>query len=774
MSIFKFKLFDNEPEKTAEQPTDTDQKKKKPEKSLKFSAGEIYRVMNRTGWGAYEAYVRMLDMLELFKVSTGEEIVRDALWDDYRIRDAEHLVSTGSYLSSLSDPGMSEKEFRRLFYRKKQRAAIKALQKGHLTLGQLADFLRIELPESLLPNIDEDVSGRIATAYRIRKNDIFLCTGKKYVLPDTVKSKSPLCIIGPREFEESFRDTGIPFIPCAYLRSKVLDLSEIWCSRFPAKVLTVSGSIGKTTTTEMIALVAGQNTNMFRKEGNQNTTWQISSFVYDLKPEHEVYVQECSGSYPGQLESSSRMIHPDVFVLTNIGQGHIGKYGGRQEYLLYEKVSMHRQAADGATGIINLDDPLLSRIQYKHRVLTYSMNDSSADFYSDNIKEQDGTISFDVVEKGYGRTPVILNVCGRHNVYNALSAFAAGVVLGIDRDAIVRSLACFRTKGLRQNLTYIGGRHLYLDCYSATVESMEIGMRTLETISVPEGGRKIACLGDIPALEDTEAGHRTVGRMVADVNTADLTIFYGEDMRFAYEEASERGVNCLHITQRKDIVDYLINNTDERDLVMFKASHKVAFQWVLDDLFGTAFYPHDELANGSPVYTEDGIKYRCVEEYGACAAIEDMTIEELTLPSCCRDYPVRVYAGKNLSGISSAEESSLRKIVLQPPLMGIEDYAFRNLTGLEEVIFPDTMKYIGAGAFSGCTGLSAVELTGCTTIDSMAFAGCTGLKKVMLPASLKTISDDAFDPDTDAAFECPQGSYACEWAKGKGYKVISA
>ena len=97
MSIFKFKLFDNEPEKTAEQPTDTDQKKKKPEKSLKFSAGEIYRVMNRTGWGAYEAYVRMLDMLELFKVSTGEEIVRDALWDEYRIRDAEHLVSTGSY-----------------------------------------------------------------------------------------------------------------------------------------------------------------------------------------------------------------------------------------------------------------------------------------------------------------------------------------------------------------------------------------------------------------------------------------------------------------------------------------------------------------------------------------------------------------------------------------------------------------------------------------------------------------------------------------------------
>ena len=754
-------------------------KNEKDQKSyLVPTPGNIRTAMQATGWNAYTAYC-MLHAISKAQGVSFQDVVQNKLWNDDKYSQACQIAA-GECVNALplregSEALLDEASFEEFFYTKKQLESIRAIREGRLTLKILFQFLKLDLSHLDRINLDRnaDISDKINyTLAGVVPGDVFFCIRKGNVNVDAILRHKPACVITGPGFQKQLEGLEIPVISRIFLRSYLIELSALWKTNYPGKTVAITGSVGKTTTTEMIGQVLSAERKVFRAIGNQNTTDQIAQFVFKLKPDTDAFVQECSGSYLSQLENSAQVIRPDCFVVTNVGNGHIGNYRGKVELLLYEKIALDRNAAPGAVGVINWDDERLKHVRYQHPIIRCAIRDKSADLVGENVVERDGILSFDVVENNTGgrRTHVVLNVCGEHNVYNALSAFAVGLQMGLSRDVIVEALSSYKPRAVRQNLVWLSGQHVYIDCYSVTVESMETAMRVMETISVHEGKKKIAVLSDVPDLGDgSEEMHRKIGRMVAEVNSADKVFFYGPESKAAMEEAAAAKVDCRHTEDRATLEQWLREEADSTGLIAFKASHKYALQWVLDDLFGTAFYAYDELTIRAPRETVDKAYYKCIENYGSVLMSADKVTKTINFPETVRELPVRIV------GRSAFQGGALSAAELPAQLKTIADGAFRDCRELQSVSFPASLCFIGAGAFSGCKALEELDLSkGCCTIGAEAFRDCSALKCVRLPENLKTISDTAFDADTQAVFHCPAGSYAEQWAKANGKTVVSS
>ena len=725
---------------------------KKTANAMKITAKSIRRVMDRSGWTSYEAFCHMCEIAQ----ETGKtfrEIAKDGDWRDYRADRAAMKVGAMP-LKAVPAPVLSEEAFSKLFYTSKQRKAMAQIRRGNITAQVLCDWFDIKLPDEIMA-MEGDLTPKLAFQLSSAKDGaIFLCAPEKYIKKDSLERAKPAVVVGYPSYKETVEEAGIPFVPCPMVGSYIMDMTEIHRKSKKARVVCITGSVGKTTTTGMITGVVGAAKKMHANTGNQNTTWQVADFTIRLKDDHEVYVQECSGSFPHQMEKTSHIVRPDIFVLTNIGNGHIGRYGGKQERLLFEKTALDRHASEGAVGVVNWDDPLLKTISYDHPVRGFAVEDASADYHAENIVIENGQIRFDVVEKDGTRTPVTLNIVGSHNVYNALAAFAVGVELGIDRAAIAGSLEDFETEGARQNLTVYGGRKMYIDCLSATEESMRSAVQTVSTIDVPEGNRKILVLADVMMLGDeSEAVHRRIGTMVAEVGRADEVLFYWDSMRYACEEAKARGVNCRFTDKKEELERWLKEDTKPGDLIAIKAGHATGCLSVVDDLVGTGLFVHDKFTQYEPVVKEGDMSFRCIGDcegigyYGAALIKADKSAADVVIPAEADGNPVRFVDMGVFSGAKA------ERVTIPEGVTGIGSGAFRKCKGLKEVSFPSTLKYIGPHAFAGCESLEEADLSGgCVTIDDAAFEDCLSLKKVILPEGILTVREDAIEEHTDIVY----------------------
>ncbi len=724
----------------------------------------IRAVMGKTGWDHYEAITR----LEALKAEKGIPfmlLAKADIWRDYKSGCADKIAAymNGQGAAPALPEQIDRERIDNMFFSERQKRAIQQIKSGVITFQTIADYLQVDIPDELLKR-EDNLVGKIAFRPTHCKPDgVFFCVEKKYVNPERVKKQKPLCIIGYPKAEAAFAETGVPFVPCRYIGTYVLDMSHLWRKNFDAKVIGISGSVGKTSTSDMVGRVTGAGKRMYKIEGNQNTTWQISGIVYNLKPEHEVYLQEASGSFLGQLERSSRILEPDIFIITNIKNVHLEKYDGRKEFLLYEKTALDRHAAPGAIGVINWDDPLLKKAPYQHKIVSYAMEDPNADFYSDSIVEKDGQVLFDVLEKDGRRTPVVLNAVGLHNVSNALAAFAVGVALGIDRETIVKAIATYKTSGVRQNLTWLGGQHVYLDCYNASEDSIKGILRTMGTIGVAEGKRKIAVLGDVLELGAiSEESHRRIGQAVAELGTVDEAFFYGPESRFAYEECAKAGVPCRHTTDSAELIRWIKEDTKDQDLLCYKASHGMKFSYVLDEVYGTDYYLVDETTINAKSATDSGLSFKVVEDYGCSVTGVKQSEATMSIPTKIGDVPVRTIGRGAFKNARAAE------IYLPSSVECIAQGAFENAKTLKEIVLPGA-KYIGDRAFANCKELTSAAIAeGCLHIGEQAFADCPALRVIAIPDSIRQIEENAFDGSEQVSIICGKDSYAAAYAARHG------
>ncbi len=632
-----------------------------------------------------------------------------------------------------------------------------------LTMRMLVELFDLDVPAGFADDVDEPYPSLASSVFTSGVGSLYFASARE-LTPDVVDR---LLGRGVRAFvSDAVVHDGRGEPVRQAFADNPRDVFEAACAwiarRYSVTTVAITGSVGKTSTKEMIRRVCDSALSVHYSTGNHNGPAQVARYAQNLTDKHDVFIQETGAAYPGIVDRGARILRANAFVLTNIGLNHVGNYGGSQERLLADKLSHDRHMPDDGVAFLNVDDPKLREVELTHRIISYAVDAREADYFAENVIEEEGAVHFQVVESSSGeRTPVVVNAVGRHNVSNAVVAFAVGRWLDIPVRKIVEGIASYEGEGLRQNLTEIGGRRVLVDCYNASEVAIGSTADALQAISVPDGGRRIYVVADIDdKLGDvTEEVHRRVGVALAEADGIDRFYLFGAHAAWIAEELVARGRDAVATTDREELNAALRDDLREEDIVAFKGGQQMALSITIDALFGTAFVlsDGDVLEKRGTNISDGGVTYRIIDEYGAQLRKVHPEFPGTSLVVASEVDGAPVY----LVGRSACSNSPLVEVSIPEPVRTLARAAFFRSRALAEVNLPGTLLHIGPSAFNGCSSLREVVVPdGVTTIGHRAFFRCTSLERLVLPASVRTIEPEAFRGCTAVTIECPTGSHA--------------
>ena len=594
-----------------------------------------------------------------------------------------------------------------------------------MTIGDIFEVLEEEIPEKYMYLKDVSVNKICARSFEVARGDVMFFrepfNDPNDGEPKTLEERMPIvdkAMSRGARFIFSYGPLGddIPHIVLDNCREAHIKICAHLRRMHEVRTIGITGSVGKTSTKDMLYNVLNEKYATFKNLRNSNTQVNIAMHIQNFKSSYEVYIQEIGGGRPGGASRHSRMILPEATVVTNIGEAHLGNYGTKEK-TMESKLGIIDGMDENGTLYLNGDDPLLRTANVNAKTVFYAVDNKEADYYADNIVEYDGYTEFEIVH-GDHRVPARVNVLGVYNVLNAVLCYAIGKSFKLTDEEITRGLLKFETSGMRQNLIQVAGYNLFVDCFNASPASIESSLSVLDSLQTD--GRKIAVIGDVTGMaEMTEQVHKEIGDIVISHNP-DLLVCYGEESKYVYDIAVANGKTAIHITSEKELMRLLKEDVQLGDVVLFKGSSKTLLSERIDEVYGTRL---------SDIRYEDGFKYKRVRIRGV------------------RYYIFERYASIYNTILTGAATSvHLSKKVRGVPVYAIADGAFADLESLVDVDIPSTVRHIGAGAFAGCGDLETIDLSkGVKYIDEGAFAACSSLKNVKLGPSLMHIADQAFE-----------------------------
>ncbi len=364
------------------------------------------------------------------------------------------------------------------------------------------------------------------------------------------------------------------------------DIGKFLRSRMNIPVVAVTGSLGKTTTRELIAAVLSVKYKVFRTPGNSNSQVGVPVALSEVSSDDQICVIELGMSEPGELTKIARIAAPDTAVITNVGVTHIEQLGSR-ENILKEKLSIQDGMKYGSVLIVNADNDMLENISARDGILTFRVGTRpDCSLTASDIELKDGNAEFTVRFKDMNAR-VKLGVPGIHNVTDALEAIAVGLNYGITLEEAAEGLSSFRGFSHRQQqyAGKCGDKDILIldDSYNASPASVMAALDTFKETG--KGRRHIAVLGDMKELGDeAEKFHREVGKHAA-YSGLDVLFTTGENcayltaaVRDAYsdEDAPEKEMPYIcEFPDTEELKKALIQELREGDYVLFKGGNAV-------------------------------------------------------------------------------------------------------------------------------------------------------------------------------------------------------
>lgn len=334
----------------------------------------------------------------------------------------------------------------------------------------------------------------------------------------------------------------------------------------------VTGSVGKTTTREMIATALSAGKKVFKTGKNYNSQIGVPITLSEMSNDFDVAVLELGMNVPGELELISKMAQLSMAVITNIGVAHI-EYFGTSENICKEKMTITKGLKEDGILFLNGDDPLL----YEYRELTgypyvlYGTREE-CEYRAVNVRMENGKYCFDFIYHGK-KVPVVLSVLGMHNVINAAGALAVADRSGVSVEDAAKALSTFTGFQNRLQIYKIKGYTLIDDTYNASPDSMKAGITVLTGMDEP--GRKIAVLGDMFELgKNAPMYHYEVGEFAAKQQIDELLLIgeLAKNIGAALED-SQCAIKQTYFDSNEGIANYLNKTLSEGDVVYLKASN---------------------------------------------------------------------------------------------------------------------------------------------------------------------------------------------------------
>ena len=357
--------------------------------------------------------------------------------------------------------------------------------------------------------------------------------------------------------------------------------------RWGRPVVAVTGSVGKTSTKEMIAATLATSYRVRKSVGNLNNQYGLPLSLLRLEESDQVGVFELAMSHAGEIAQLARIAQPETGVVTCVSQVHLEFFSGIEEIARAKQELIYALPANG-TAVLNADDPLVARFgqQFAGQTISFGI-EQPANFRARDItgSTQGGRpgVRFRLEWAG-DPLEVALPLLGRHQVLNALAAVATAHSLGIAPDGAASALMAFRPLKMRGELLEVNGVSILNDCYNSNPRALELMLETLAR--APARGRRIAVLGEMlelgPASDEL---HRQAGRRAA--AAADHVVGVRGHARFLVEGAAAAGLDRGRLAffgSAAEAGDYVASLVQPGDLVLFKGSRGVRLEDALSKL----------------------------------------------------------------------------------------------------------------------------------------------------------------------------------------------
>ncbi|NJL81790.1 MAG: UDP-N-acetylmuramoyl-tripeptide--D-alanyl-D-alanine ligase [Chloroflexaceae bacterium] len=347
-------------------------------------------------------------------------------------------------------------------------------------------------------------------------------------------------------------------------------LAQWWRDRFEIPAIAVTGSVGKTTTKELIAAVLQTQGSVLKTQANYNNEIGVPKTLLGLREYHDYAVIEMAMRARGEIALLSQIARPTIGVITNVGTAHIGRLGSR-EAIAAAKCELLAEMPKSSIAVLNGDDPLLlatAKQVWSGEVLTYGL--------------EGGDLQGEIQDTGYLRLcgqRLPLPLPGRHNALNYLAALAVAKCLGIDWSGLMEGVVVNLPKGRSQRYVLSGDVVILDETYNAGLESM---LAALDLLKETPGERHIAVLGTMKELgEQAEVLHRQVGNKAKALQLDYLLVLVDERAAEGIL-AGAAGMERSGFSDRDSLVKYLLTLVKTGDRILFKASNSVGLHWVVE------------------------------------------------------------------------------------------------------------------------------------------------------------------------------------------------
>ena len=354
-------------------------------------------------------------------------------------------------------------------------------------------------------------------------------------------------------------------------------IAKAYREKFDIPFVGISGSVGKTSTKEIIASVLAEHFHTHKTQGNFNNALGVPITLFALEETHTAAVIEMGISDFGEMSILAEMAQPDIAVLTNVGKCHLENLKDL-EGVLKAKTEMLKYLKKGGTVVLNGDDVNLRKAEIPEgaAVIYYGLGGDN-DIFATDIKSDHESFTDFTVHTKEGEFKARINSLGNHMVQNALAAVAVAKTLGLTEKEIVDGLENYRTIGGRANIIKTEKLIIIDDCYNANPESMKASLKTLSNFD----GRRVALLGDMKELGEKEKElHFEIGSLAAELNL-DLIITVG-DLALEMYKAARPKIDAEWYQSIEEAKLYMYENLTIGDTVLVKASHSMKFDELVE------------------------------------------------------------------------------------------------------------------------------------------------------------------------------------------------
>ena len=365
--------------------------------------------------------------------------------------------------------------------------------------------------------------------------------------------------------------------PLTALQSLAAHVRRQWGKR----VVAVTGSAGKTTTKEAIAVALGAKFNVLRSEGNLNNGFGLPLQLLRLEPEHEVAVVEMGMNRPGEIAALARIAAPDWGVVTNVGTAHIENFADGQDGIARAKFELVDALPSTGVVFLNCDDPYVSQFgrNFPGRVVYFGSGPCADPQLLEVVEDLAGLhVRF---RAGEHEGQFTLQLLGAHNALNALAGLAVALEAGVAPEAAAAALQSLTSGDKRGQVIEIDGATILNDCYNSNPEALRSMIRTLAT---RPARRRILLAGEMLEMgEHGPALHTACGRAAAEAGL-DLVAGVQGNAEHLAAAACAGGVAALFLPDAEAAGRWLRQNLQPGDVVLVKGSRGVHLERAIDAL----------------------------------------------------------------------------------------------------------------------------------------------------------------------------------------------